>query len=86
MAESLRDILDFLTETAYLAGRKTLAYYQTGVQADYKADRSPVTLADRAAEELIRGRVSPLDHRPNRWDQVLPARYPALRRVDRAGN
>jgi histidinol-phosphatase len=57
MAESLRDILDFLTETAYLAGRKTLAYYQTGVQADYKADRTPVTLADRAAEELIRGRV-----------------------------
>ena len=57
MAESLREFLDFLTETAYLAGRKTLAYYQTGVQADYKADRTPVTLADRAAEELIRARV-----------------------------
>ncbi len=52
-----RDYLDFLTETAYLAGRKTLAFFQTGVQADYKADRTPVTLADRQAEELIRGRI-----------------------------
>jgi histidinol-phosphatase len=57
MAESLRDYLDFLTETAFLAGRSTLAYYQTGVQADFKADRSPVTKADRQAEELIRGRI-----------------------------
>ncbi len=57
MPETLRELLDFLTETAYLAGRKTLAHFQTGVQADYKADRTPVTLADRAAEELIRARV-----------------------------
>ena len=57
MPESLPDYLSFLTETAYLAGRSTLAYYQTGVQADYKADRTPVTLADRQAEQLIRGRI-----------------------------
>jgi histidinol-phosphatase len=57
MPENISNYLDFLTETAYLAGRKTLAHYQTGVQADYKADRTPVTLADRAAEELIRGRI-----------------------------
>lgn len=57
MAETLRDYLDFLIETAYLAGRKTLAYYQTGVQADYKSDRTPVTLADRQVEEIIRGRI-----------------------------
>ena len=56
MAQSLRQTLDFLTETAYLAGRSTLAYFQTGVRADYKADRTPVTLADRQAEELIRAR------------------------------
>ena len=57
MSETLRDFLDFMTETAYLAGRKTLAYYQTGIQADYKADNSPVTLADRQSEELIRARI-----------------------------
>lgn len=57
MAENMQPYLDFITETAYLAGRKTLGYYQTGVQADFKADRTPVTLADRAAEELIRGRI-----------------------------
>jgi histidinol-phosphatase len=52
-----QDLIDFLIETAYLAGRKTLAHYQTGVQADYKADRTPVTLADKQAEELIRSRI-----------------------------
>lgn len=57
MAENLQEYLNFLTETIYLAGRKTLAHYQTGVQAEYKADRTPVTLADRAAEELIRSRI-----------------------------
>lgn len=57
MPENLRTTLDFLTETAYLAGRSTLAYFQTGIQADYKADRSPVTRADRQAEELIRARI-----------------------------
>lgn len=57
MNETLPQLLDFLVETAYLAGRKTLAYYQAGVQADYKSDRTPVTLADRQAEELIRSRI-----------------------------
>ena len=57
MTDTLRETLDFLVETAYLAGRSTLAHFQAGVQADYKADRSPVTLADRKAEELVRGRI-----------------------------
>jgi myo-inositol-1(or 4)-monophosphatase len=57
MTESLRQTLDFLTETAYLAGRSTLAHFQTGVQADYKSDRTPVTRADRQAEELVRARI-----------------------------
>lgn len=57
MTTSLRDLLDFAVETAYLAGRTTLAYFQTGVQAEFKADSSPVTLADRAAEQLIRQRI-----------------------------
>lgn len=58
MPESLRSYLDFAIETAYLAGRLTLGYYQTNLQPDYKADDSPVTLADKKAEELIRQRIN----------------------------
>ncbi len=57
---STKDLLsyyNFLTETAYLAGKITLGYFQTGVQADFKADDTPVTAADRKAEEFIRSRI-----------------------------
>lgn len=57
MSESLRRCLDFATETAYLAGRLTLGYFQTGVRPDLKADDTPVTIADRRAEELVRHRI-----------------------------
>ena len=57
MAESLEQYLDFVTETAYLAGRATLGYYQAGVRADFKADDTPVTAADRLAEQVVRGRI-----------------------------
>lgn len=56
-ANLLSSYLNFTTQTAYLAGRLTLGYYQTGVAVDYKADASPVTIADRKAEELIRSRI-----------------------------
>jgi histidinol-phosphatase len=57
MSESWRKYLDFATETAYLAGRLTLGYFQTGVRPDVKADDTPVTIADRRAEELVRHRI-----------------------------
>jgi histidinol-phosphatase len=57
MGDSLRSYLEFAVETAYLAGRLTMAHFQTGVQADFKGDQSPVTIADRQAEELIRSRI-----------------------------
>lgn len=57
MSESLRSYLDFAIETAHLAGRLTLGYFQTNLQPDFKADDSPVTLADKQAEELIRRRI-----------------------------
>jgi myo-inositol-1(or 4)-monophosphatase len=47
----------FAAETAYLAGRLTLGYFQTGTPADWKADDTPVTVADRLAEQLIRRRI-----------------------------
>ncbi len=58
MSESLRAYLDFATETAYLAGRLTLGYFQVGIRPDLKADESVVTVADRQAEELIRERIA----------------------------
>jgi myo-inositol-1(or 4)-monophosphatase len=57
MTNSFRTYLDFAIETAYLAGKLTLEYFQTGVQPDFKDDDTPVTVADRKAEELIRGHI-----------------------------
>jgi myo-inositol-1(or 4)-monophosphatase len=53
----LNDYLEFALQTAYEAGRLTLGYFQTAMQADMKADDTPVTLADRQAEEFIRSRI-----------------------------
>jgi myo-inositol-1(or 4)-monophosphatase len=57
MPESYRAYLDFAIDTAYQAGRLTLGYFQTDLQPDWKEDDSPVTLADRKSEELIRSRI-----------------------------
>lgn len=54
---SFRQYLDFAVETAYLAGRLTLGYFRTNVQAEFKGDDSPVTIADREAEALMRRRI-----------------------------
>lgn len=56
-SESLPDLLNFARQTAFEAGRLTLGYFQTGVKPDFKADDSPVTVADKKAEELIRARI-----------------------------
>jgi len=58
-AEPLRDYLDFAIETAWQAGKLTLGYYQQHeIQAELKPDESPVTIADRLAEEMIREQIS----------------------------
>jgi histidinol-phosphatase len=51
---STREYLEFATDAAFRAGRQALSYFQTGVEADRKADLSPVTIADRKGEELLR--------------------------------
>ena len=51
---SLRTLLDFAVDAAWQAGKITLAYFQTGTAVERKADASPVTLADRQAEEKLR--------------------------------
>jgi myo-inositol-1(or 4)-monophosphatase len=57
MPDTLRDYLDFATETAYLAGQLTLGYFQTGIRPDFKDDDTPVTVADQKSEALIRDRI-----------------------------
>ncbi len=59
---SLREILDFATDAARQAGQITLQYFQTDVTVDTKADDTPVTAADRGAEQRIR--------------ELIGARYP----------
>ena len=57
MDTDLSKYLDFAIETAYLAGRATLGFYRTGLRPDMKADNTPVTAADRTAEQIIRTRI-----------------------------
>jgi myo-inositol-1(or 4)-monophosphatase len=54
---NLLPYLDFAREIAWEAGRLTLGYYQSGLRPDFKADESPVTVADRESEQLIRRRI-----------------------------
>ena len=51
---SLDSLLAFALDAAWQAGRVTLGHYQTGLAAERKADNSPVTLADRQAEQKLR--------------------------------
>ncbi len=54
----LQEYLRFAEETARLAGEVTLKYYQTdAARPEFKADDTPVTVADREAEALIRQRI-----------------------------
>jgi myo-inositol-1(or 4)-monophosphatase len=57
MSETVRTYLEFAIETAWQAGKITLGHFQTELQTDFKKDASPVTVADREAEQLIRRRI-----------------------------
>ena len=55
----LRSYLEFCVQTAYEAGRLTLGYFGTeAARPELKADDTPVTVADREAEKLIRERIA----------------------------
>ena len=53
----LRDLLNVAVDAAYLAGRRTLAWFNAEVAVESKADSTPVTAADREAERVIRDRI-----------------------------
>lgn len=61
-SEILSDLRDFAADLAWQAGKLTMRYFQTGITAEAKADASPVTIADREAERLMR--------------RLIEARYP----------
>ena len=54
----LRDLLNVAIDAAYLAGRRTLAHFNAEVAVESKADATPVTVADREAEQVIRQRIA----------------------------
>ncbi len=54
---NLQPYLTFAKQLAYRAGRITLSFYNKCIQHDLKSDESPVTAADKAAEEFIRGEI-----------------------------
>ncbi len=54
---NLQPYLNFAKQLAYRAGRITLSHYNKGILHDLKSDESPVTAADRATEEFIRGEI-----------------------------
>jgi len=54
MSESTGTLLHAVTEVAELAARTAMGWYRRSLQVEIKSDGSPVTIADRAAEEAAR--------------------------------
>ena len=54
----LQAAMEFANAVAREAGNLTLRYFQAGVDVELKRDDSPVTRADREAEQLIRDRIA----------------------------
>jgi len=50
--------LEFALDAVYRAGRMTLGHFQAGRAVEFKADSSPVTAADREAEQAIRRAIA----------------------------
>ena len=55
---NLQSLLDFALDATWQAGRITLGYFQNGVAVERKNDNSPVTIADKTAEQHLRKLIS----------------------------
>ncbi|HHO54830.1 MAG TPA: histidinol phosphate phosphatase [Trueperaceae bacterium] len=53
----LKKALDFAVDIAHSAGQITLGYFQHEIDIELKNDNSPVTIADKKAEEFIRSKI-----------------------------
>lgn len=51
---SLKDLLEVAMDAAYLGGRRALGYFNTRLEVERKRDNTPVTIADRESEQIIR--------------------------------
>ncbi|MDH5589750.1 MAG: inositol monophosphatase family protein [Gemmatimonadota bacterium] len=56
--DEVREILDFATDIAREAGDLTLRHFGAVVAHDSKGDGTPVTIADREAEQHLRRRIA----------------------------
>jgi myo-inositol-1(or 4)-monophosphatase len=54
----LDPFLEFAIDAAWKAGQRTLAHFQVGVDVERKSDQSPVTIADRSAEQVLRDLIA----------------------------
>ncbi len=64
---TMQELLEAVADVARRAGEVAQSYFGTGVAVEWKADGSPVTVADRTAEEAARAWI--LERYPN--DAVL---------------
>lgn len=53
----MKDLYDFALQLADQAGKNTLKYFRQSFEIETKADASPVTIADRTTEELMRTEI-----------------------------
>jgi len=51
----IADLLDVAITAAEAGGRRTLAYFGTDPAVEWKSDQTPVTVADRESEAIMRG-------------------------------
>jgi histidinol-phosphatase len=58
MTTDIQALLDFSLDCAWKAGRFSLAHFQNNVAVERKADNSPVTIADRGIEQMLRERIT----------------------------
>jgi histidinol phosphatase-like enzyme (inositol monophosphatase family) len=56
--ETRQQLLEFALDVARRAGDRTLLHFRGDLQVESKADASPVTIADRDAEQLARELIS----------------------------
>ncbi len=63
MQENLSELLEVARKVARKGGEQTLEYFQKSIKVEHKDDESPVTIADRMAEEVMRTEIA--DHFPD---------------------
>ncbi len=57
MENCIKTGMEFSVDVAWQAGKIIMRYYGTDISPDLKNDNSPVTVADREAEQLIRDMI-----------------------------